>query len=50
MGEILSKLPINWGLIKNPLNWVIIVLMLLIAGIAFDVIARGISATEKGPA
>lgn len=26
--------PINWGLIKNPLNWIIILLMVLIAGFA----------------
>lgn len=25
---------VNWGLIKNPLNWVIVLLMLLIAGFA----------------
>lgn len=25
---------INWGLVKHPMNWVTIVLMLVIAGIA----------------
>lgn len=24
--------PINWELVKNPLNWAIVVLMLVIAG------------------
>lgn len=27
-------IPINWQLIGNPLNWVTIILMLLIAGFA----------------
>lgn len=31
-------LPINWGLIKNPLNWIIILLMLIIGGFALDAI------------
>lgn len=26
--------PINWGLIKNPLNWITIILMVIIAGFA----------------
>lgn len=25
---------LNWGLLKNPLNWVIVILMLVIAAIA----------------
>lgn len=29
-----QKLPINWGLISNPFNWAIILLMVLIAGFA----------------
>lgn len=29
---------INWGLIKQPLNWVIIILMLIIAGMAVDIL------------
>lgn len=35
--------PINWGLIRNPLNWLVIILMILIAGIGFDVLARALS-------
>lgn len=31
---------VNIGLLKHPLNWFTIVFMLIIAGIAFDVIAR----------
>ncbi len=42
-----DKLPINWGIIKNPLNWIIVVLMVLIASIGFKVVARAFT-TEKG--
>lgn len=28
--------PINWGLIKNPANWIIILLMVLIATFAIS--------------
>jgi hypothetical protein len=26
---------INWGLLKHPLNWLTVILMVLIAGVAF---------------
>lgn len=40
---------INWGLVKQPLNWIIIILMLVIAGIALDVISRALPSTiEQG--
>lgn len=38
-----DKIPINWGLIKNPLNWIIVLLMVLIAGVAFDTVARALN-------
>lgn len=31
-------LPINWQLIGNPVNWAIIILMLLIAGYALHIL------------
>lgn len=31
---------INWQLIKNPVNWIIVVLMLLIGGIALDFVLQ----------
>lgn len=36
MGELLSKLPVNWDLLKNPANWIIVFLMvaLAVAGLA----------------
>lgn len=47
MSDVAKKLPINWGLAKNPLNWIIVLLMVLIAGIAFSVVSRAVK-TEKG--
>lgn len=32
--------PINWGVIKNPLNWIIVTLMVLIAAMAWDILTR----------
>jgi hypothetical protein len=29
---------INWPLLKNPVNWIIVVLMLVIAGFVLDII------------
>lgn len=33
-------LPINWRLIGNPINWFIVALMVLIAGIALEVVIQ----------
>lgn len=41
----MNFLPINWPLIRNPLNWAIILLMVAIAGIALNEIFRFISPT-----
>jgi len=43
MERIFDALPINWRLIGNPLNWLIILLMVIIAGFAFDAGARFIA-------
>lgn len=32
--SIKEKVPLNWGLLGNPVNWAIVVLMVAIAGIA----------------
>lgn len=32
---------INWPLLKNPLNWVIVILMVLIAGFGIDILLKG---------
>lgn len=34
----MSALPINWAIIKHPLNWVIVLLMTFIALIALNVV------------
>lgn len=34
MEAVKKALPINWALIGNPVNWVVILLMLAIAGVA----------------
>lgn len=35
-----DRIPINWGLIRNPANWAIVLLMVLIAAFAWDILAR----------
>ena len=42
-------LPINWKLISHPINWVVVVLMLLIAGCAahFILPSLGIPHADK---
>lgn len=32
---------LNWDIIKNPLNWVIVLLMILIAGFVVDIACKG---------
>jgi len=39
--------PINWGLVKNPLNWVIILLMILIAALALHVVTGAFLQTSQ---
>lgn len=34
---MLDKLPINWGIVSNPLNWLIVVLMLTVAGYVLEI-------------
>jgi hypothetical protein len=36
---VLDKVPINWDLARNPFNWAIVFLMIVIAAIAFHVVA-----------
>lgn len=38
MEKFLSYLPLNYGLLKNPVNWVIVFLMIAIAGVALALI------------
>jgi hypothetical protein len=34
---------INWPLLKNPVNWIIVILMLVIAGFAIDLLLTWLS-------
>lgn len=36
----MSWLPFNWGIMRQPINWFVILSMLLIAMLAFDILAR----------
>lgn len=45
-----SWIPINWKIAKNPYNWFIVVLMVLIAAIGIKVAMDGfVEAREKPP-
>lgn len=33
MSDFLEKLPINWPMIANPYNWIVIFLMISIVGV-----------------
>lgn len=34
--------PVNWGLLKNPINWVIVILMITIAAFGLSVLLGGV--------
>lgn len=40
MDALADRIPLNWGLLKNPANWAIVLLMVLFACVAWDIIAR----------
>ncbi len=44
---MLSKLPLNLGLLSHWQNWVRVLLMVAIAGIAFDLFARRFITLDK---
>jgi hypothetical protein len=39
---------INWELIANPLNWLTVVLMLLLASFVVDLVAQFLSTNFRG--
>lgn len=47
MDKLKSFIPLNFNLMSNPVNWVIIALMILIAGLALNVIMTGATTTEN---
>jgi hypothetical protein len=44
---MLDKLPINTNLLFNPLNWVIVILMLGMAAIAVSFIMAGLQSSQS---
>jgi hypothetical protein len=38
---------INWGLLKHPLNWAIVVLMILIAGAALHFVLAALNSPAE---
>lgn len=44
-------LPVNWTLLRNPLNWAIIILMVLIGAMGVDIVLSAVvSPHSNGPA
>lgn len=43
----MNGLPINWAILKNPVNWVIVILMLLIFGVGVDIVMSKFSEGSK---
>lgn len=41
-------LPINWALFTNPVNWVVVTLMILIAGVLLRLLIPLNPANENG--
>lgn len=40
-------IPLNWRIMSEPLNWVIMLLMVVIAGFAFEIITDFISEKQE---
>lgn len=48
-GELaVGFIPINWDLLKNPYNWLIVALMVAILALALHLIFGGSSSTHDG--
>lgn len=37
---------LNWGIIKNPVNWLIVLMMIVIVGFAADILLTHFSQKE----
>lgn len=44
----MKYIPINWEIVRNPLNWAIVLLMLAIAGFALNEMMRFLSPNSSG--
>lgn len=38
---ITEYIPVNWGIIRAPVNWFIVLLMVIIAGFVIDILVMG---------
>lgn len=46
MADVEKMIPLNWEIMKHPLNWLILFLMVLFAGLAAEVIMQWIIQTN----
>lgn len=46
MEKIVSYIPLNWELLKNPINWVMVFLMIAIAGVGLTLIMQQFSTSN----
>ena len=47
MEKLKGMIPINWALMANPVNWVIVYLMLALAGVMLALIIQSTDAPIK---
>lgn len=47
LNEIKAKIPVNWELLGNPVNWIIVFLMIAVAGAALALIVSSRNAIEE---
>lgn len=47
MEKIVSYIPVNWELAKNPVNWIIVFLMIALAGVGIALIMQQFSDTTS---
>lgn len=46
--NIQDYIPINWGLAANPYNWIIVVLMVMVGGLALSLLFPKVSPNTTG--
>lgn len=45
--SVKNAIPVNWELLKNPINWIIVFLMVAIAGFGIGLIYSATQTTEE---
>jgi hypothetical protein len=48
MNDLLKSLPVNWGIVAHPLNWLTVALMVTVPLIAAHEIIRWKRGTDNG--